>query len=310
MPTPALIAVDEDPDGLENLKTQLLRRYGSDYRVECLGNQDEAVRTLTELRDTGADVALVLAGQLESGPTGPEFFERVRHFYPHAKRALLVSPSAWADEQTAEAIRASMALGRIDYYLLRPAGARDEVFHEAVASFLLDWALERRVVPHTVHIVGEAWSGRAYELRQVFERCAAPHSFCLADSDEGRKLVVKAGAGAKLPLMVLPDGRVLSDPSNAEIAEAAGAPTDLEDRTYDLVIVGAGPAGLSAAVYGASEGLRVLVLDAGGIVGQARSSSLIRNYLASGKASAGAGSPSRHTSKRQRLARASFSCIG
>ena len=134
-------------------------------------------------------------------------------------------------------------------------------------------------MPQTIHIVGEAWSGRAYELRDTFTRCAVPHAFCLADSEEGRELVAKAGPDAKLPLMVLPDGRVLDDPSNAEIAEAAGAPPGLEQETFDLVIVGAGPSGLSAAVYGASDGLRTLVVDSGGIGGQAGASSLIRNYL-------------------------------
>ena len=230
----------------------------------------------------------MLAGQTSSGTAGDELLDHVRQLHPHAKRALLVAPQAWADGPTATALRASLALGRIDHYVLRPAAPTDEVFHEAVSDFLLEWARERRLVPQTVHIVGESWSGRAYELREVFSSCAVPHVFCLADSDEGRELVAKAGPDARLPFMVLPDGRVLSDPSDAEIAEAAGAPPRLDEQAFDLVIVGAGPAGLSAAVYGASEGLRVLGVDAGGIGGQARSSSLIRNYLGFGRGVSGA----------------------
>ena len=288
MALPVLVAVDEHPDVLARVETQLSQRYGRDYSVECLADSDEAVRRLTELRDAGEDVALVIAGQSLPGARGGELLDLVRRLHPHAKRALLVPANAWADEPTARAIRASMALGRIDYYVRVPAASPpDEVFHEAVSEFLLEWARERLLVPQTVHIVGESWSGRAYELREVFARCAVPHAFCLADSDEGRELVAKAGPQPKLPLMVLPDGRVLSDPSDAEIAEAAGAPSGLAEKTFDLVIVGAGPAGLSAAVYGASEGLRVLGVDASGIGGQARSSSLIRNYLGFGRGVSG-----------------------
>jgi thioredoxin reductase (NADPH) len=288
MALPVLVAVDEHPDVLEKVETQLSRRYGRDYRLEYLADPDEAVRRLTHLQDAGEEVALVLAGQSLSGTAGDEFLDHVRRLHPHAKRALLVPANAWADQPTAKAIRASMALGRIDYYVRAPAASTpDEVFHEAVSEFLLEWARERRLVPQTVHIVGESWSGRAYELREVFARCAVPHAFCLADSDEGRALVAKAGPDPKLPFMVLPDGRVLTDPSDAEIAEAAGAPPGLAAQTFDLVIVGAGPAGLSAAVYGASEGLRVLGVDAAGIGGQARSSSLIRNYLGFGRGVSG-----------------------
>jgi len=288
MALPVLVAVDEHPDVLEQVETQLSRRYGRDYRVECLADPDEAVRRLTHLQDAGEEMALVLAGQSLSGTAGDELLDHVRRLHPHAKRALLVPANAWADQPTARAIRASMALGRIDYYVRAPAASTpDEVFHEAISEFLLEWARERRLVPQTVHIVGESWSGRAYELREVFARCAVPHAFCLADSDEGRELVAKAGPDPKLPFMVLPDGRVLTDPSDAEIAEAAGAPPGLAAQTFDLVIVGAGPAGLSAAVYGASEGLRVLGVDAAGIGGQARSSSLIRNYLGFGRGVSG-----------------------
>ncbi len=285
---PVLLAVDQDQDALEDVETQLVQRYAQEYRVECLGDPDEALRMLTDLARVGEEVALVLVGKGVSDTTGGELLERVRQLHPQAKRALLVPPGAWADQPTAAAILDAMAVGRIDYYVLRPAASQDEVFHEAVSSFLLEWATDRRIVPHTVHIVGEEWSGRAYELRDVFQRCAVPHDFCLADSDEGRELVAKAGPEAKLPLMVLPDGRALSDPSDTELAEAAGAPLDLEEYAFDLVIVGAGPAGLSAAVYGASEGLRTLVVDEGGIGGQARSSSRIRNYLGFPKGVSGA----------------------
>ncbi len=279
MALPVLLTLDEDQENLGVLETQLSQRYTHDYRVECLGDPDLALQRLSDLAEDGEDVALVLAGNSEAVTAPGGLLEHVRQLHPHAKCALLVSPDVWGDKSSADAIRASIALGRVHYYAVRPAGPPDEVFHEAVSSFLLEWATERRTVPHTVHIVGETWSGRAYELRETFERCAVPHTFCLADSDEGRDLLAKAGPEAKLPMMVLPDGRVLSDPSNTEIAEAAGATSDFDEDTYDVVIVGAGPAGLSAAVYGASEGLRVLVLDEGGIGGQVRSSSLIRNYL-------------------------------
>jgi thioredoxin reductase (NADPH) len=279
MALPVVLALDQDREALGILENQLMQRYAHDYCVECLGDPDLALQRLTELAAGGEAVALVLAGNSESVTAAGGLLEHVRELHPHAKCALLVPADVWADKSSADAIRALIALGRVHYYVLRPAGPPDEVFHEAVSSFLLEWATEGRTLPHTIHIVGEAWSGRAYELRETFERCAAPHTFCLADSDEGRELLAKAGPDAKLPLMVLPDGRFLSDPSNTEIAEAAGATSDFDEETYDVVIVGAGPAGLSAAVYGASEGLRVLVLDEGGIGGQARSSSLIRNYL-------------------------------
>jgi thioredoxin reductase (NADPH) len=287
MAAPVVIAVDEDPDVLADVEAQLVERYARHYRVECLGDPADALRMLEELVRDGGEVALVLAGASAERRSGDELLEQARRLHPQAQRALLVSPNAWMEPATAEAIRGAMALGRIDHFVLTPGPSPDEVFHEAVSGFLLDWARERRLVPQTVHIVGEEWSGRAYELRTVFENCSAPHAFCLADSDKGRELLANAPPDARLPLMVLPDGTALSDPSNAEIAAAAGAPQGLERRTFDVVIVGAGPAGLSAAVYGASEGLAVLVVDEAGIGGQARSSSLIRNYLGFAKGISG-----------------------
>ena len=279
MPAPSLVAVDEDPGALADVDRELRDRYGRHYSVMSTGSPDEALARLEELAAGDEQVALVLAGHSLTGTTGSELLERVRHLHPQAKRGLLIAWGEWGDEETGEAIFDAMAHGRIDHYVIRPAESPDELFHQAVTSLLLEWAEARGTSPNTIYIVGESWSGRAYELRNTLERCAISHTFCLADSQQGRALVAKAGAGAKLPVVVLPDGTVLTDPTNAELAKASGSLVDPERADFDLVIVGAGPAGLSAAVYGASEGFSTLVVDEGGIGGQATSSSLIRNYL-------------------------------
>ncbi|HEX5558161.1 MAG TPA: FAD-dependent oxidoreductase [Gaiellales bacterium] len=280
MALPVIIATGGDDVGaFARLQSHLGERYASHYRIEPVRSPADAGDLLDRLAADGLDVALVLAGPAALDGADGGLFDHARRHHPQAKRALLISRMVWTDPVEAATIRGAMALGRIDHFLLEPGPPPDEVFHEGVAGFLLEWARERRLVPHTVHIVGREWSGRAYELRAVFESCAVPHRFSLADSEQGREIIAKVGPDARLPLMLLPDGRALSDPSNAEIALAAGAPETLDDRTFDLLIVGSGPAGLSAAVYGASEGLSVVVVDAAGIGGQARSSSLIRNYL-------------------------------
>jgi thioredoxin reductase (NADPH) len=287
MTVAAIVAVSENPSLLDAVQRQLVERYANDYRIECLRDPEEALALLETLVVDGVEVALLLATQSTVAATDGALLDATHRLHPQAKRAMLISTKAWTDASTANSIRAAMALGRVDHFVLDPGPPPDEVFHEAVQSFLLEWSRERRLVPQTVHIVGEEWSGRAYELRSVLEKCAAPHAFCLADSDKGRELLAKAPPDAELPLMALPDGRVLCNPSNAEIAAAAGAPQGLDELEFELLVVGAGPAGLSTAVYGASEGLRVLVVDAGGIGGQARSSSLIRNYLGFAKGVSG-----------------------
>jgi thioredoxin reductase (NADPH) len=279
MPGPFLLAVDDDSDALRAVATELRHRYSRDYEVVCEASPDAALTKLEGLAEEGAEVALVLAAQWLPRTTGTELLGRVHQLHPHAKRGLLVDWGAWGDRATGEAIHDAMAHGRIDYYVLRPAGTPDEVFHQAVSSFLLEWSRSQRIAPHTIHVIGESWSGRAYELRDILERCAMPHAFCLADSDKGRELLARVDGEHTLPLMILPDGTVLVDPSDAEVGSAGGAAVDPAQSEFDVVIVGSGPAGLSAAVYGASEGFSTLVVDEGGLGGQATSSSLIRNYL-------------------------------
>jgi thioredoxin reductase (NADPH) len=279
MPGPVLVAVEADAGALQDVERELRDRYARHYGVMCMQSSHEARACLEDLAAAGEEVALVLAGQWLSGMTGSELLDEARHLHPHAKRGLLIAWGSWGDRATGEAIFDSIAHGRIDHYVIRPSASPDELFHQAISSLLLEWAEARRASPYTIYVVGESWSGRAYELRDVLGRCAIPHSFCLADSNDGRALVAGAGEGAKLPIVVFPDGTVLTDPSNADLATAAGSPVNPEQMDFDLVIIGAGPAGLSAAVYGASEGFSTLVVDEGGLGGQATSSSLIRNYL-------------------------------
>jgi thioredoxin reductase (NADPH) len=279
MTGPVLLAVDDNPDSLRTVESELRERYSRDYTVFAEATADAALEKLEQLAAEGSDVALVLAGHRLAGTTGGELLGRVHQIHPHAKRGLLIDWGGWGDRATGEAIHDDMAHGRIDYYVLRPSGTPDEVFHSAVSSFLLEWSQSQKIAPHTIYVVGESWSGRAYEIRDALERCAIPHAFCLADSEKGREVLDELDGETPLPLMRLPNGAVLIDPSDAEIAAAAGAAVDPRKSDFDIVIVGCGPAGLSAAVYGASEGFSTLVVDAGGIGGQATSSSLIRNYL-------------------------------
>jgi thioredoxin reductase (NADPH) len=274
-----LVAVDEDADALRDVERELRDRYARHYRVMCMRSPREALARLEALAAEDEQVVLVLAGQWLSGMTGSDLLDQARHLHPHAKRGLLMAWDSLGDRVTGEAIFDSIAHGWIDHYVVRPSEPSDEVFHQTISSLLLEWAEARRASPHTIHVVGESWSGRAYELRHLLGRCAFTHSFSLADSSDGRALVAEVPEGAKLPIVVYPDGTLLSDPSNADLAKAAGSPVNPERMQFDLVVVGAGPAGLSAAVYGASEGFSTLVVDEGGLGGQATSSPLIRNYL-------------------------------
>ncbi len=279
MAGPVLLVVDHDPDARASVEHELLDRYARHYRVRSATSASEALAELAELSDAGEEVALVLAGQWLPGRTGSELLESVRRSHPEAKRCLLISWGGWGDPPTGEAIFQSMSRGHIDHYLIRPADPPDEMFHQAISGLLLDWAETRRQFPFTVKVVGEDWSGRAHELREVLGRCAVPHTFMLADSTAGQAVVSGVGSREGLPLVVMPDGTVLQNPSNADLARAAGWSVEPDRMDFDLVIAGAGPAGLSAAVYGASEGFSTLVIDEGGVGGQSTSSSLIRNYL-------------------------------
>ncbi len=278
---PSLMVVDGNERELARTVAELHRRYGADYRIVSERSATVALARLETTRAANEAVAVVLADQWLPDLTGEEFLARVRALHPHAKRALLVPWGAWADPPTAAAIHRSIALGHTDYYVLKPWRSPDELFHRTIAEFLHEWSRIAVPGPSPIALVAERWSPRAHELQSLLIRNGVPHVAHESNSDEGRRLLEQVGlTEAELPVVVSSDGLVLVDPSNAELAASYGMSTELDaDADFDLAVVGAGPAGLAAAVYASSEGLRTLVVERESIGGQAGSSSLIRNFL-------------------------------
>jgi thioredoxin reductase (NADPH) len=280
---PVLLAVDDDPHTLDRVEHELRQRYGSYYRISCERSPEAGMRMLRDLRAAGEEVAVVLADQWMPGMTGVEFLTHTRQLYPGARRALLFERG---NRTIREPILQGMALGQIDYYLPKPERFPDEEFHRGIGQFLDEWAREHRPASAAVRMVGEPHSSRSQELRDVLSRSGITHTFSSVNSKEGRELLASVDkSSVQLPIVIVFDRLVLVDPSNAEIADAFemispfGLNTLPDVRNFDLVIIGAGPAGLAAAVYGASEGLRTVVVERETFGGQAGTSSLIRNYL-------------------------------
>jgi thioredoxin reductase (NADPH) len=277
MARPVLMTVDDDPAALGLLKHELDKRYGADYRVICEANAEAGLRRLEQLQADGGQVALVLADQWMPAMTGVAFLASTIRLHPAAQRALLID---WGDRSTAEPILEAATFGQIDDWIAKPTQPADERFHQAIGGFLYEWARLHRPRFQAVRVVGEQWSARSHELRDLLGRNSIPFGFDPVDSEQGQRLLGSVGATrARLPVVVLFDGRVLADPSNTALAEALGVSTRPAATTYDLTVVGAGPAGLAAAVYGASEGLQTTILEHQAIGGQAGTSSKIRNYL-------------------------------
>src|SRR5215218_5104738 len=283
MPEPVLLAVDDDLDALGRIEHELRQRYGSYYRIACEDSPEAGLRTLQDLMAADQEVAVVLADQWMPGMTGVEFLTRAHRLYPGAKRALLFERG---NRTTREPILQAMALGQIDNYVPKPERPPDEEFHRAIAEFLDEWARDHRPASMSVRIVGDPRSPRSHELRDIFSRSVIPCAFYAADSKEGRELLARWDKNPdELPTVIVFDRLPLINPTIAEIIDAFelispfGVNTLADVRDFDLVIIGAGPAGLAAAVYGASEGLETVVVEKETFGGQAGTSSLIRNYL-------------------------------
>ena len=287
---PVVLVVEDDDDRRALIRTELERRYGGDYRVTCEGSPAKALERLERMRSRAEQVALVLADQWMPELTGEELLTRAKTLYPEAKRALLVDFGAWGERETAEAMLRSMAVGRMDYYVLKPWRRADEFFHRTITEFLHEWDRASSSMPQELALICEPRTVRGHELRRLLARNGVPHTVHACDSEEGRRLLADIGhPETREPVVIGVGGRVLVDPTNAEVAGAYGVNTSLGDqREFDVAVVGAGPAGLGAAVYASSEGLETLVVERDSIGGQAGSSSLIRNYLGFARGVSGA----------------------
>ncbi|HSK55289.1 MAG TPA: FAD-dependent oxidoreductase [Jiangellales bacterium] len=294
---PILLAVVTDPGGLDRVEDELQQAFGSEFRIRGERTGPDALRLVEQAREQGQSVAVALVDYSLAAEQRSELLTRLRSEHPNARRAMLVEWGSWADRDTASEVLRAMAVGDINYYVLKPWISRDELFHRTIAEFVQEWSRSDPANLREVVVVADRHSARASAIRSLLTRNGIPHAFReegSAAADAVLREVNLEGldsSGAEvLVWMAALGGPVLLDPTDVEVVQAWGVPTMLgpEDRDFDVLVVGGGPAGLAAAVYGSSEGLRTLVVERESIGGQAGSSSLIRNYLGFSRGISGA----------------------
>ena len=273
-PRAAIVTVDDDPEVSRAVARDLRRRYGGQHRIVRAESGAAALDALRQMRLRGELVAVILADYRMPQMDGIEFLEQAMDVYPGARRALL---TAYAD--TGAAIDAINVVD-LDYYLLKPWDPPEEKLYPVIDALLETWlSSDHRPVPET-KVIGHRWSARSSEVREFLARNQVPYRWYASDEPEGRRLLDAAGADdLALPVVITADGEALVEPSDHELAGRVGLATAPSARFYDLVVIGGGPAGLGAAVYGASEGLRTVLVERTATGGQAGQSSRIENYL-------------------------------
>ncbi|HZE34810.1 MAG TPA: FAD-dependent oxidoreductase, partial [Actinoallomurus sp.] len=266
--------MDDDPSVSRAVARDLRRRYGQNFRVVRADSGPEALDALREIKLRGDTVAAMLADYRMPQMDGIAFLEQAMDLFPHARRALL---TAYAD--TDAAIQAINVVD-VDHYLLKPWDPPEEKLYPVVDALVETWrAVGDRPVEET-KVVGHRWSAPTYEIRDFLARNSVPYRWYSVDEPEGCRLLDAAGAGPEdIPVVITPDGKALRAPTGAEIAAVVGLSTEPAAEFYDLIVIGGGPAGLGAAVYGASEGLRTVLVERKATGGQAGQSSRIENYL-------------------------------
>jgi thioredoxin reductase (NADPH) len=274
---PLFLVVADEQQTREGLCRDLERRFRDDYRVLKADSGRQALTTLRGLGPDAETTALLIVDERLADMTAVSLFQRARSMCRRAKRVLLVRRGNWSAEHP---VVSALALGQIDYHLYSPWHPLERILYPAVAEFLAAWEKTSEPAVAALRIVGDEWSPRSHALRDVLTRVGVPYWFYPVESEAGQQLLAAVGEdGSRRPVAVYLDGRVLVDPSHAELMATLGVKTRLDAGRCDVAVLGAGPAGLSAAVYAASEGLATVVVEPVVPGGQAGTSSLIRNYL-------------------------------
>jgi thioredoxin reductase (NADPH) len=277
MAQPIILVVADQQPLLDGLAGDLERRFGGGYRILAERSPAAALATMERLATDPDPVALVIAARRMQDQDGLALLLRAHELLPSAKRVLLEHRGEWT---SGEPVVRAMTLGQVDYVLFRPWLPIEQYLYLPVTEFLAAWEKSRAPSTEAIQIVGRRWAARSHELRDTLARVGIPYGFYPDESPEGRRLLEQAGEdGSRLPVVLFRRGLVLVDPTNAEVAAALGMRTSPAAGGCDVLIVGAGPAGLAAAVYAASEGFAAQVLEPAVPGGQAGTSSHIRNYL-------------------------------
>jgi thioredoxin reductase (NADPH) len=275
-----LLVVDDDAGELDRVARALTRRFAADARVIPCGGAGDCAEAVERLASEGAAIALAAVG-LRDASEAVELLRRVHARFPGAGRAILVAMADATGHGTfAQACHRAMALGELDFTIAKGWESPEEWLYPQVQDALSAWAIAHRPRHEHFRIVGEPWAPRSHRIRDLLTRNGVPFGFYAADADEGRRLLEDHGVGSeRLPVAISFDGQVLVEPDDEAFGRALGVHTRPASDRYDLAVVGAGPAGLAAAVYAASEGLHTVVLEPEALGGQAGTSSRIRNYL-------------------------------